>query len=70
MYRVTTMKTTKTGSCDDATQDDTLQGLSDRCSPLGRYYSWLLCDPTHKDYWATRSQDRVNGTRHTDTEKS
>lgn len=35
-----------------------VESLSTRDSPLGRYYRWLLCDPTHKNYWATRDTDR------------
>lgn len=34
------------------------ESVSDRDSPLGRYYRWLLDDPTTKEYWTTRRADR------------
>lgn len=43
----------------DAPKNHPPQGLPDSSSPLGRYYRWLLDDPTHKDYWAARATDRT-----------
>lgn len=55
---------------DDVTQANPHESLSDRDSPLGRYYRWLLCDPTHKDYWTARATDRETATGSTDKEES
>jgi len=51
------------------TEDATKQSLSDRDSPLGRYYQWLLCDPTAKDYWTTRATNRDPSGRPRDQEE-
>lgn len=44
---------------DDIPQAHSPEGLSDSSSPLGRYYRWLLDDPTHKDYWTARATDKT-----------
>ena len=44
---------------DDVPKANSSKGLPDSSSPLGRYYRWLLDDPTHKDYWAARTTDRT-----------
>jgi hypothetical protein len=48
---------------------DEVESLSTRDSPLGSYYRWLLCDPTHKDYWATRATDREARREYPDKEQ-
>ena len=58
----------KKGS-DDAPKANPSKGLPDSSSPLGRYYRWLLDDPTHKDYWAARTTDRTATERSRDKEE-
>ena len=54
---------------DDVPKANSSKGLPDSSSPLGRYYRWLLDDPTHKDYWAARAKDRAVRTEPTDKEE-
>lgn len=63
-----TTQTTEMSSDYDAVQTDTTKGLCSDSSPLGSYYRWLLCDPTHKDYWAARTTDRATRTEYRDKE--
>ena len=42
---------------DSPTEDDTYQSLYNSSSSLGRYYRWLLDDPTTKEYWSSRTTD-------------
>ena len=51
-------------------KSDTEESLSDRDSPLGRYYRWLLDDPISQDYWKTRRADKEPTGRPRDQEES
>ena len=62
-----TVTTSRKKSFDDATKTEALLTGD---SHLGSYYRWLLCDPTHKDYWAARTTDREARGRPPDKETS
>jgi len=51
-------------------KSDTEESISDRDSPLGRYYRWLLDDPISQGYWKTRRADKEFTGRPRDQEES